>query len=123
MLNFSSGHLDAATRCGEKNMVYDGFAISMILLLLSGVVLMCIVATAMPLFMNHRNVGELMPIAKKGAKLSAILAAICIVLELASPGSAARAPNLVITTAVLFLWAIALIYLLKYRDRSFNFGD
>jgi hypothetical protein len=104
----------------EKNMVYDGFAISMVLLLLSAVVLTCSVATAMPLFMNRRNAGDLMPIAKKGAKVSAVLAAICIVMELASPGSVIRDPGLDITTAVLFLWPLGLIYLLKQYGRRLH---
>lgn len=94
-------------------MVYDGITVSIVLLLLSGVILICIIATAMPLFMNRNNVGELMPITRKGAKISAILAAICLVLELASPGSVIRDTGLVITTAALLLWALGLIFLLK----------
>lgn len=104
-------------------MVYDGIAISIVLLLLSGAVLICIVATAMPLFMNLRNVGELMPIAMKGAKVSAVLAAICIVLELASPGSVIRSPSIIISSAGLFLWSLGLIFLLKFRSRSLHFGN
>lgn len=101
-------------------MLYDGFAISMILLLLSGVVIACIVVTASPLFMNRSNVGELMPLAMKGAKVSAALAAICIVMELASPGSVVRAPSLDITTVALFIWALGLIYLLKQYGRRLH---
>lgn len=104
-------------------MVYDGIAISIVLLLLSGAVILCIIATAMPFFMNLNNVGELMPLARKGARISAVLAAICLVLELASPGSVVRTPSIVITSAVLFLWALGLIFLLKYRGRSLHYSN
>lgn len=103
-------------------MYYDGIALSIDLLLLSGVLLICIIATAMPLFMNRSNVGELMPIARKGARVSAILAAICLVLELASPGSVIRDPTLDITTVALFLWALGLIYLLKHYGRRLHYN-
>lgn len=104
-------------------MIYDGLAISMVMLLLAGGILTCIAATAMPLFMNRRNAGDLMPIALKGAKISAILAAICIVVELASPGSVVRAPGLELTTAVLFLWSLGLFFLLKQYGRRLHFGN
>ncbi len=111
------------TQFGRNDMIYDGLAISLVLLFLSGVVLMCIVATGMALLMNRSNVGELMPIAMKGAKISAVLAAICILLELISPGSVVRAASIDMTTAVLFLWASGLIYLLKFRSRSYHLGS
>lgn len=99
-------------------MIYDSIAISIVLLFLSGVVLICIVATAMPLVMNRDNVDELMPIAMKGAKVSMVLAALCGALELASPGSVVRATGVGLTTAALFLWPWGLTYLLKYRERK-----
>jgi hypothetical protein len=47
-----------------------------------------------------------------------VMAAICGVLELVSPGSVIRAAGIDIATVVLFVWSFGLIYLLKYRDRS-----
>jgi hypothetical protein len=98
--------------------MYDSIAISIILLFLSGVFLICVIATGMPLFMNRNNVGDLMPIAMKGVRVSIVLAAICGLLELVSPGSVIRDNGIDITTAGLFLWSCALYFLLKYRGRS-----
>jgi hypothetical protein len=97
--------------------MYDAIMISIVFLSLTGVVFICIVATAMPLFINRDNAEELMPITMTGAKVSIVLATLCGVLELVSPGSVIRAPNIDITTAVVFVWSCGLIYLLKYRDR------
>jgi hypothetical protein len=97
--------------------MFDGIMISIVLLLLMGVVFICVVASVMPLFINRANAEELMPIARKAAKAGVVMAAICGVLELVSPGSVIRAAGIDITTAVLFVWSIGLIYLLKYRDR------
>jgi hypothetical protein len=101
----------------SKMKMYDAMAISLILLFLSGVVLICLVDTAMPFFMSRANVAEIMPYAMKAAKTSILLAAICGVLEMVSPGSVIRATSIDITTAVLFVWSCGLIYLLKYRGR------
>jgi hypothetical protein len=77
----------------------------------------------MPFFMNNTNVSELMPLARKGSRIGAILAGICLVLELVSPGSIIRDPGLVITTAVMFIWAVVLIFLLKHYGHRLNFSD
>lgn len=105
-----------------KNMIYDGIAISLVLLLLSGAVLLCILITATPFFMNHNNVSELMPLARKGARIGAVLAGICLALELISPGSVIRDLGLVIATVVIFVWSIGLIFLLKHYGRRLNFN-
>jgi len=99
-------------------MIYDSIAISIILLFLSGVVLMCIVASFMSLFINRDNINELMPIAMKGAKVSIVLAVICAVLELVSVGSIVRNAGVAITTAALLAWPVALFYMLKHRGRK-----
>ena len=106
------------TRSGREKMIYDSIAISIVLLFLSGVVLICALASVMPLFMNRDNVLELMPIAMKGAKISIVLAGVCVVLELVSPGSVVRNVYVAITTAALFAWPCGLVYLLKYRGRQ-----
>lgn len=98
--------------------MYDALLISIVFLFLTGVAFICIVATVMPLFINRNNAPELMPITMKAAKISIVLASLCGVLELVSPGSVIRAAAIDITTAVLFLWSCGLIYLLRYRDRS-----
>lgn len=98
-------------------MIYDSIAISIVLLFLSGVVLMCMIASVMPLFMNRENVNELMPIAMKGARSSIWLAGLCAVLELVSVGSIVRSAGVAIITAALLAWPIGLMYLLKYRGR------
>lgn len=98
--------------------MFDAIMISIVFLFLTGVVFICIVATAMPLFINRGNAAELMPLSMNAVKISIVLAAICGVLELVSPGSVIRAASVDITTAVLFVWSCGLIYLLKYRNRS-----
>lgn len=98
--------------------MFDAIMISIVLLLLMGVVFICVVATVMPLFINRANAEDLMPIAMKAAKAGVVMAAICGVLELVSPGSVIRAAGIDIATVVLFVWSFGLIYLLKYRDRS-----
>ena len=92
--------------------------LSIVFLFLTGVVFICIVTTVLPLFINRANSVDLMPVAMKAVKVSIVLAAICGVLELVSPGSVIRASSIDITTAVLFVWSCGLIYLLRYRDRS-----
>ena len=98
--------------------MFDAIMISIVFLFLTGVVFICIVTTAMPLFINRGNAAELMPLSMNAVKISIVLAAICGVLELVSPGSVIRAASVDITTAVLFVWSCGLIYLLKYRNRS-----
>jgi hypothetical protein len=98
--------------------MYDAIMISIVFLALTGVVFICIVATAMPLFINRSNAADLMPMTMTGTKVSILLATLCGVLELISPGSVIRATSIDITTAVTFVWSVGLIYLLRYRNRS-----
>lgn len=104
-------------------MVYDGIAISLVLLLLSGAILLCILVTAMPFFMSHNNVNELMPLARRGARIGAVLTGICLVFELVSPGSVIRDSGIILVTAVLFVWAVGLIFALKHYGRRLGFND
>jgi hypothetical protein len=97
--------------------MYDAVLISIVFMALVGAVFICIVGTAMPLFINRGNVDELMPITMRGAKISIILAAISGVLEVISPGTIIRATTIDVTTAVLFVWSLGLFYLLRHRDR------
>lgn len=98
--------------------MYDAMAISLIMLLLAGAILICVVATITPLFMNRSNVLEILPIVTKGAKISAGLSGIAGVLEIVSPGSVIRETGIVVTTGILFVWALALIGLLKVRGQA-----
>ena len=98
--------------------MYDAMAFSILVLFLSGSIIICVVGTVTPLFMNQSNVGDIMPMAMKGAKISIWLAGICGVLVLISPDSAIRDISVVITTAVLFVWSWVLIVLLKMRYRK-----
>jgi len=97
--------------------MFDAIMLSIVFLFLTGVVFICIVASVMPLFISHNNVTDLMPITMLGAKISTVLAALCGVLELVSPGTVIRAASIDITTAVLFIWSCGLIYMLRYRNR------
>jgi hypothetical protein len=103
--------------------MFDAILISIVLLFLMAVIFICVVATVMPFFIGRATAAELMPIAMKAAKISVVLAAICGVLELVSPGSVIRAVGIDITTAVLFVWSCGLIYMLKHRDRSLRSED
>jgi hypothetical protein len=98
--------------------MYDAIAFSLVFLLLSGVFLICAIATAMPLFINPDNIDDLMPLSIMGAKIAVVLSAICGVLELVSVGSVIRAPLIDLATAGLFIWSIGLIYLLRYKERT-----
>lgn len=98
--------------------MYDAIVFSLVFLLLSGVFLICVITTGMPLFINRNNIDDLMPISLKGAKIGIILTVICGVLELASPGSVIRATLIDVATAGLFLWSIGVYYLLRYKDRT-----
>jgi hypothetical protein len=100
--------------------MYDEIMISIVFLFLTGVIFICTTTTVMSLFVSRASAVDLFPIAMKGAKISIVLATLCGVLELVSPGSVLRATGVDITTAVLFVWSCGLIYLIRYRDRSLH---
>lgn len=103
---------------GREIIMLDAIMISIVFLFLTGVVFICIVGTVMPLFINRGNAADLMPLSMMAAKVSIVLAAVCGVLELVSPGTIIRATTIDITTAVLFLWSCGLMYVLRHRRRS-----
>jgi len=98
--------------------MYDAIAFSTVFLLLSGVFLICAVGTAMPLFINKSNIHDLMPLSMNGAKIGIILAVICGVMELASPGSIIRNHLIWLSTIGLLVWSTGLVYLLRHKERT-----
>jgi hypothetical protein len=98
--------------------MYDAMALSLIMLLLAGAILICIATTATLLLMNRSNVLEILPIVTKGTKISVGLSGIAGILEIVSPGSVIQDITIVVTTGILFVWSLALIQLLKARGRT-----
>ena len=100
--------------------MYESIVLSIVFLSLAWVVFVCAVGTVLPLLLTRSNVNDLMPIAKKVIKVNIIMAAVCGALELVSPGTVVREPNIVIVTAVTFIWSWVILYLLRFRERRLS---
>ena len=100
--------------------MYESIVLSIVFLSLAWVVFVCAIGTVLPLLLTRSNVDDLMPIAKKVVKVNIIMAAVCGALELVSPGTVVREPNIVIVTAVTFIWSWVILYLLRFRERRLS---